>query len=475
MSDLGASAVGIAGATDTIVAMATAQGRGALSVVRISGVRAHEIGRALCRRWPNEARRATLTEVRDDSGMVLDRGIVVRFDAPASFTGEDSVEISTHGGLVVPTTVVAAAVNQGARLALPGEFTRRALLNGKLDILQAEATADLIAAGSRAAQRLALHQLDGGLSRRITSLRERVIEIEALIAYDIDFPEEDDGPVAPTRVIAALKILEEALQTLLATARGGELVREGALVVLAGVPNAGKSSLFNALLGRSRAIVTPVPGTTRDALEAVIDTEPWPIRIVDTAGLRSTNDLVERLGIEVSESYVRRAAVVLCCGEDADALRSAVAAARKAIGAADDTDGPRVVLVQTKIDLPRPAHVNLAALGGELSVALVTQVSAETGTGIQHLLKSVGDVLAENVGPPELDAPVLTQTRHQHGVKHALAELAAFREAWLEQSLPATIAAVHLHAAAEALRDLIGGVNTEQVLDELFRRFCVGK
>ncbi|MFL5614258.1 MAG: tRNA uridine-5-carboxymethylaminomethyl(34) synthesis GTPase MnmE [Gemmatimonadaceae bacterium] len=474
MSDLGASAAGIAGATDTIVATATAQGRGALSVVRISGVRAHEIGRALCRRWPNEARRATLTEVRDDSGIVLDRGIVVRFDAPASFTGEDSVEISTHGGLVVPTTVVAAAVNQGARLALAGEFTRRALLNGKLDILQAEATADLIAAGSRAAQRLALHQLDGGLSRRIASLRERVIEIEALIAYDIDFPEEDDGPVAPARVIAALKNLEEALQTLLATARGGELVREGALVVLAGVPNAGKSSLFNALLGRSRAIVTPVPGTTRDALEAVIDTEPWPIRIVDTAGLRSTNDLVERLGIEVSESYVRRAAVVLCCGEDAHALRSAVAAARNAIGG-DDTDGPRLVLVQTKIDLPRPAHVNLAALGEELSVALVTQVSAETGAGIQHLLKSLGDVLAESVGPPELDAPVLTQARHQHGVKHALTELAAFREGWLEQSLPATIAAVHLHAAAEALRDLIGGVNTEQVLDELFRRFCVGK
>lgn len=475
MSNVGASAAGIAGATDTIVATATAQGRGALSVVRISGARAHEIGRALCRRWPTEPRRATLTEVRDSSETLLDQAIVVRFDAPASFTGEDSVEISTHGGLVVPTTVVAAAVRRGARVALPGEFTRRALLNGKLDILQAEATADLIAAGSRAAQRLALHQLDGGLSRRIAALRDRVIEIEALIAYDIDFPEEDDGPIAPARVLAALESLQQALQSLLATARGGELVREGALVVLAGVPNAGKSSLFNALLGRSRAIVTPVPGTTRDALEAVIDTDPWPIRLVDTAGLRPTTDLVERLGIEVSESYVRRAAVVLCCGEDAEALRLAVGAVRKAMAGAPDTEAPALVLVQTKADLLRPRDLNLRSLSAELSVPTVAEVSAETGAGIQQLLKSIGVVLAQAVGAPELDAPVLTQTRHQRAVEQAIAEVASFRTAWQEQSLPATIAAVHLHSAAEALRDLIGGVDTEQVLDELFRRFCVGK
>jgi tRNA modification GTPase len=475
MSDVGASAAGIAGATDTIVATATAPGRGALSVVRISGARAHEIGHALCERWPGEPRRATLTEVHDSSGKTLDHGVVVRYDGPASFTGEDSVELSTHGGLVVPTTVVAAAVARGARLALPGEFTRRALLNGKLDILQAEATADLIAAGSRAAQRVALHQLDGGLSRRIAALRERVIEIEALIAYDIDFPEEDDGPVPPARIIAALEVLAGSLQSLLATARGGELVREGALVVLAGVPNAGKSSLFNALLGRSRAIVTPVPGTTRDALEAVIDTEPWPIRIVDTAGLRPTTDLVERLGIEVSESYVRRAAVVVCCGEDASALRSAAGAVRRAAGTPTEADMPALLLVQTKSDLPHGAKLDLTALGAELGVAAAMRVSAETGAGVQQLLKSIGDVLAQTAGAPELDAPVLTQTRHQLGVERALTELAAFRAAWREQSLPATIAAVHLHAAAEALRDLIGGINTEQVLDELFRRFCVGK
>ena len=472
MTSPSASAAALAGATDTIVAIATPQGRGALSLIRVSGPRAHDVGKIICGRWPSHARQAVLTAVRDSRDEVLDEAVVVRYDAPASFTGEDCFELSTHGGFVVPTTVVAAIIEAGARLALAGEFTRRALLNGKLDILQAEATADLIAAGSRAAQRVAVHQLDGGLSRRIASLRDRVLEIEALIAYDIDFPEEDDGPIAPARTLAALDALETSLHGLLATARGGELVREGALVVLAGPPNVGKSSLFNALLGRSRAIVTPVPGTTRDALEAVIDAEPWPIRLVDTAGLRSTTDFVEQIGIEVSESYVRRASVVLCCGEDATSIRSAVAAVNDA-GLAE-VEQRAIVLVHTKCDL-RTSAPEMQTLGTQLQAHAVVEVSAETGAGVQQLLKTIGDLLKANVGAPELDAPVLTQTRHRVGIANALEELKHFRRAWREESLPATVAAVHLQAAAGALRDLIGGVETEDVLDEVFRRFCVGK
>jgi len=472
MTSTSAPAAALAGAMDTIVAIATPQGRGALSLIRVSGARAHDIGRAICGHWPGEPRLAVLTAIRDRHNEALDEAVVVRYDAPASFTGEDSFELSTHGGFVVPTTIVAAIIEAGARLALAGEFTRRALLNGKLDILQAEATADLIAAGSRAAQRVALHQLDGGLSRRIASLRDRVLEIEALIAYDIDFPEEDDGPIAPARTLAALDALESSLRALLATARGGELVREGALVVLAGPPNVGKSSLFNALLGRSRAIVTPVPGTTRDALEAVIDADPWPIRLVDTAGLRSTTDFVEQMGIEVSESYVRRAAIVLCCGEDAASIRAAVVAVNEAGSSEGEARG--IVLVRTKCDL-LPAAPELAALGADLGAHATVEVSAETGAGVQQLLKTIGDVLKAEVGAPELDAPVLTQTRHRVGIDNALGELRAFRRAWREESLPATIAAVHLQAAAGALRDLIGGVDTEDILDEVFRRFCVGK
>lgn len=475
MSGIDAPAAAIPGAADTIVAPATPLGRGALSIVRLSGARAHEIARAVCRRWPNAPRQAELTEIHDAGGATLDRAVVLRYDAPQSFTGEDCVEFSTHGGVLVPTTVIAALIERGARIAEPGEFTRRALLNGKLDILQAEAIADLIAAGSRAAQRVALHQLDGGLSRRIAALRDSVMEIEALIAYDIDFPEEDDGPIAPERIIAALDALERRLGELLATAKGGELVREGALVVLAGRPNVGKSSLFNALLGRSRAIVTPVPGTTRDALEAVVDTEPWPIRLVDTAGLRKATDLVERMGIEVSESYVRRAEVVLCCGEDVGSLHEVVAAVRRILDDTAAPEPPSLILVRTKCDLDSPSPEERSVLGGELAASASVAVSAETGAGIQSLLKAIGEVLGREAGAPELDAPVLTQTRHRVGIERALAELGDFRRAWREEVLPATVAAVHLHTAAEALRDLIGGIDTEQILDQVFRRFCVGK
>lgn len=474
MTEGGALATVLPGASDTIVAAATPTGRGALSVVRVSGPAAHDIGRALLDRWPERPRQAVVTRARDRAGGVLDQVVVVRYDAPASFTGEPAFEVTTHGGIVVPTTVIAAVLEQGARQALPGEFTRRAVLNGKLDILQAEATADLIAAGSRGAQRVALHQLDGGLSRRIGALREQIVGIEALIAYDIDFPEEDDGPIPRERILRSVDTLAAALRALLATARGGELVREGALVVLAGAPNVGKSSLFNAVLGRSRAIVTPIPGTTRDALEAVVEAEPWPIRLVDTAGLRATEDPVERLGIEMSESYLERSDVVLCCGEDVHTLRAVVCAVGAARARGLRISAP-LVLVWTKTDLEPQAPATRPALRDELGAVAEVSVSAETGAGVQELLKVLGDVMLGQVQGFDLDAPVLTQTRHRRAAEDALREVADFRRAWIEESLPATIAAVHLHSAAASLQELIGGIDTEQVLDEVFRRFCVGK
>src|SRR4029078_1037801 len=239
--------------SDTIVAIATAQGRGALALVWLSGPRAHAIARDTLDRWRDSPRRVVLSPLRDASGAELDQVVVTRYDAPASYTGEDAVELVTHGGSVVSTTVSAALVARGARLATAGEFTRRAVLNGKMDVLQAEATADLVDARSRAAQSVALRQLARGLSRRVLELRSQLIELEALIAYDIDFPEEDDGPVAPARIADAAQRAIAALEQLLATSKTGELVRHGALVVLAGAPNVGKSSLFTPLLPRARA------------------------------------------------------------------------------------------------------------------------------------------------------------------------------------------------------------------------------
>ena len=454
--------------SETIVAQATAPGRGALAIVRLSGPKAHAVARDALENWPASPRQATLSAVLDPSGQALDRSIVVRYDAPASFTGQDAVEIITHGGLVVPTTVIAALVARGARIALPGEFTRRALLNGKLDILQAEATGDLVAADSRAAQRTALRQLDGGLSRRILALRDELVGVEALIAYDIDFPEEDDGPVAPARILHATDALIAALADLLATSRTGELVRTGALVVLAGAPNVGKSSLFNALIGERRAIVTDIPGTTRDAIEAVIDSRVVPLRLVDTAGVRESADPVERLGVEVSESYVARAAIVLACADSVESARAIGAALRGRAVAP-------VIAVWTKSDLRPPTAEERGATLASTAASAVCAVSAETGAGLDDLIATIEHTALRDAAPMDADAPILTQERHRYAVSRALDEVRAFRHAWQNGVLPAPVAAVHLREAVSSLEDLIGVVGVEDILDEVFRRFCVGK
>lgn len=444
----------VSGGDETIVALATAEGRGAIAIVRVSGPSAFEIVRRHVTPWPDVPRHATLCTVRDQRGDVLDEALVTTFVAPSSFTGEDVVEITTHGGAVVPTLVLAALIGSGARMALPGEFTRRAVLNGKLDLVQAEAIGDLIDATSRAMQRVAITQLDGGLSRRINDLRDSVINLEALIAYDIDFPEEDDGPVSRARVHAATTRVVSSLTGLLATAPVGELVRTGALVVIAGAPNVGKSSLFNAMLGRSRAIVTAIPGTTRDAIEAVLDAGPWPIRLVDTAGLRETTDVVEQLGIEVATQYLASADVVLACGDTAESVASTADAISRVSDAA-------IVRVRTKADLTQSREDRM--------------VSAMTGEGVRDLLDSIAVVVSERHGSAPLDAPILTRERQRFCVEQAKAEMLAFQAALKDEGLPASVAAVHLRSAANALADVTGTIDVEDVLDRLFRTFCVGK
>jgi tRNA modification GTPase len=389
---------------------------------------------------------------------MIDEAVATLYVAPHSFTGEDLLELSTHGGLVVPTAVVAAAIRAGAREAKPGEFTRRAVLNGKLDLLQAEAIGDLIDARSTAAHRAALRQLDGGLSRRVAALRTQLLELEALLAYDIDFPEEDDGPVPRERIEAAVGRLQTALQSLLATGDRGTLVHDGALVVLTGAPNVGKSSLFNALLGEARAIVTHVPGTTRDAIEAVLDLPGWPLRLVDTAGLRETEDQVEQLGIAASARYLKQAAVVLACGDSQQSLATVVAAAGKL------TTAP-VIAVATKADLRSTSD----PIDAEITV------SAQSGLGLRTLLSLVEACLSREHGDTAVDAPGLTRARHQAAVTTADAELRAFDAAWRHDLVPVSVAAVHIRAAADALAELIGHVQVDDVLDVVFQRFCVGK
>jgi tRNA modification GTPase len=376
----------------------------------------------------------------------VDDCLAACFPGPHSYTGDDLVEISTHGGFVVPAAALAALVAAGARPAEAGEFTRRAVLNGKMDLLQAEATADLIDAGSPAQRRRALHQLERGLSDRLAGLRAEILELEALIAYDIDFPEEDEGPVSPERVRAAWEVVRGRVGNLLQTAPEGERLREGALLVIAGPPNAGKSSLFNALLGSERAIVTEIPGTTRDAIEAHAVIEGFPFRLVDTAGLRDADERIEKLGIEVSKKYLSAADLVLYCEERDDPARDAFLARVNA----------PVVVVRTKADL-----------GG-------AGVSVVTGAGLAELRRRLAEVAFGQLLALGDVEPVVTRARHRAALERALAELDAF---WAARTggVDAAASATHLRGAVTALDDLIGAVTREDVLDRVFAAFCVGK
>jgi tRNA modification GTPase len=442
---------------DTIVAVATAPGRAALAIVRLSGDRALEIGRRVLTPWPDGARVSRLARARERDGSEIDEGVAVFYESPASFTGEDAVEFTCHGGPLAPALVAAAFAAAGARPAEPGEFTRRAVLNGKLDLLQAEGIGDMTEAASRAALRVALSQMDGGLSRRISALRDRIIEVEALAAYDIDFPEEDDGPIPAARILGVARDVIAQIDQVLATAPVGELVRTGACVVIAGEPNVGKSSLFNALLGRKRAIVTDIPGTTRDALEAVTEADGWPIRLIDTAGLRDSTDTVEKLGIEVSREYIGRADVALVCGDTSVSLE------RAAKTVATLTDAP-IVRVFTKADRnngkPGPDAV---------------PVSAESGAGLKELATAVASEIQSRRGQLTLDAPLITRERHRFALEAAKSELAGFVEAFAARKVPAVVSAVHLREATRLLEELIGSVDVEDVLDRVFSSFCVGK
>jgi tRNA modification GTPase len=441
-----------------IVAVSTPPGRSALAVVRLSGAGAFDIAAACCVPWPLHPRQATLCVLRDGEGHRIDHALVTAMPGPASYTGDDTVEFSVHGGLAVTAALLAATIALGARPARPGEFTRRAVLAGKLDLAQAEAIDELIGAGTEAMRIAALHQVDGGLSRRIHAMRDALVALEALLAYDIDFPEEDDGPIAPARVAESAAVVVAALAQLLRTVPAGEALREGAIVVLAGATNVGKSSLFNALLGRARALVTPIPGTTRDTIEAVLDTERWPIRLVDTAGMRDTDDVVEQLGIEASVQALARATVILACGDTPEALTDAVGRVT------EHAPQAHVVAVATKSDL---------APGGMTTAAV--SVSAESGEGLATLVDVVLDVLDQRFGTVSIDTPRLLRERQVHAVRTAHAELVQFVDRWGDGDTPVVISATHVRAAIESLEELIGVVSIDDVLDRVFSTFCIGK
>ncbi len=459
---------------DTIAAISTPPGRSGLALIRVSGPEAAKVA-ASVGLTELEPRRATYRHLtHPEDGRPLDRVIATRFVEPASFTGEDVLEIGCHGGALVPALVLDALCAAGARVAERGEFARRAFLNGKLDLVQIEATLDLIDARSEAHHRAALFQLDGALSRRVGGLREELLRLQAMLSYEIDFPEEDDGPIPRERIEAAASGLRGSIDELLMNAPEGELLREGALTVIAGRPNVGKSSVFNALLGQQRAIVTEMPGTTRDAIEALISVKGYPFRLVDTAGMRTEAGIVEEMGIEVALRYVEEAPLLLLCVEEGRSLSEE----EESMARAASDRRQRLILVRTKADLGSPPSGEGGGTGRRGRQPLESEapevvVSTVTGSGLGDLQAAMlGAVFAglRDSGEP----PLVTSGRQIRALRHARAETEAFQQALVE-GLPSEVACAHLQEATLTLEELLGVVEVEEVLDVLFSSFCVGK
>ena len=472
---------------DTIVAIATPPGRGGIGVVRISGPEAHAIARALVTHASElQPRHATFTKVRlttfarasavkkpdtthetHDSGVasntevvsgfsrtaddVRDHAMVTYFPAPASYTGDDVVELSAHGSPVVLRAIVGAALDHGARAAEPGEFTLRAFLNGRIDLMQAEAVADLIEAATPLQARAAFDQLEGTLTRAIADIDARLFDLIARLEASVDFPEEGYHFVEPASLAQAIDVLLTQTGALLAGATRGRLIREGLQVAIIGNPNVGKSSLFNALLGADRAIVTAMAGTTRDLVTETLDLDGLRVTLVDTAGLRDATDPAEIEGVERS--------------------RQAVAVADAIVHVIDDDDLPddrrdNRVIVRNKIDI---APSSLARAADD-----VISVSARTGQGLPELRHRLGHVLGIE---PKRERPDITNVRHIALVERAHAALVRARAASMSETgaMSEEFVLADLQCARTALEEITGRRAPDELLAHIFSRFCIGK
>lgn len=443
---------------DTIAAIATAPGRGGIGVVRVSGASLSELAAALCGSVPTP-RKAVFARFLDADGVTLDEGIALYFPAPASFTGEDVLELQGHGGPVVMQMLLERCLELGARLAEPGEFTRRAFLNGKLDLAQAESVADLIEASTAAAARSALRSLSGRFSEEIHRIVDALIDLRMLVEATLDFPEEEIEFLEQARALPRLDTIRQQLQDVLNRARQGALLRSGLNVVLVGEPNVGKSSLLNQLTGEDRAIVTEVAGTTRDALRETVQIEGIPLHIIDTAGLRETEDLVERIGIERTWREIERADVILRL---VDASVEASASATEAIDARLPQAVERIIIAN-KIDL-----VGLEAGRVEENGAVRLQVSAKKGAGMELVRAELLRVAGWQAHGEDL---ILARERHLHALRTALAHIgtAAGQSAALE------LFAEELRLAQDVLGEITGEFSADDLLGVIFSRFCIGK
>ncbi|MDE0088780.1 MAG: tRNA uridine-5-carboxymethylaminomethyl(34) synthesis GTPase MnmE [Candidatus Poribacteria bacterium] len=458
---------------DTIAAIATPRGEGGIGIVRVSGPLAIPIASQLFRPSrvisPDELPSHTLTHghVIDTSASdeIIDEVMLGIMRSPKTYTTEDIVEFNCHGGIVPLTTVLALVVKAGARLAEPGEFTKRAFLNGRLDLAQAEAVAELISSKTELSRKIAIQALEGKLSESVNQLSDTLAALLAEIEASIDFPDEDLDFMKVEAQLQTARTVQTDLTHLLETASEGRLIKEGVNVAILGKPNVGKSSLFNALVRSARAIVTDIPGTTRDTIDETINLDGIPINLIDTAGLRQTEDIVEQQGVQRSRDVLNRAEFLLLMFDASQPLNEA------------DTEllqianSHRAILILNKIDLP--AIVQPQALTDHCPKVCIVQTAITEDKGIDVLKTAIREeLLGEefNIG----ESPIVTNTRHQDALRRAQEALDNVIVS-LENEMPPDLVSVDLRISLDALGDIVGKTTTEDILDRIFSQFCVGK
>jgi tRNA modification GTPase len=446
---------------EVIAAVATPAGRGGIGVVRVSGP---DLGRIVAGiiGHPLAPRVATLAAFLGEHGETLDQGLALLFPAPASYTGETVLELQGHGGPAVLALLLQRCLDLGARLAAPGEFTQRAFLNGKLDLAQAEGVADLIEAATTTAARAAARSLTGAFSREIHGAVQTLVELRMFTEATLDFPEEDIEFVRSADAAGKLAALRARLADLSARARQGSLLREGLGVVLIGQPNVGKSSLLNQLVGEEVAIVTPQPGTTRDAIRSRIEIGGIPLHVIDTAGLRPTADAVEKLGIERTWAAIAQADLALIVTDAREPDHPADAAIADQL----PEELPRVI-VRNKIDL-----AGRDAAAQQQNGVRVVWLSAKTGAGIDRLREAI---LVAVGAREDMEGTFLARERHLQALRWAAAHLAAAAAHLAETAPPLELFAEELRAAQEALAAITGEFTADDLLGAIFSRFCIGK
>ena len=460
----------------TICAISTPAGVGGIAIARVSGLKALDVVGRIWRGADLGAVRshtAHLGTVLDNNGADLDQAVATVFRGPNSYTGEDVVELSVHGSMFVQRELLNALMGAGAVMAAPGEFTRRAFMAGRLDLAQAEAVADVIASSSRAAHRIAVSQLRGGFSRRLAQLREKLVELSALLELELDFSEEDVEFASRERLRDLAEDVRTEVSRLLRSFRSGSAIKEGIPVAIAGAVNAGKSSLLNALVGDDRAIVSNIPGTTRDTVEETVELGDYRFRFIDTAGLRHTDDTVERIGIERARTAMAKARIVIAVTDSTVGSDPELTAEISKLLAAQ-SEAPHIIRVLSKADL-NPHSDNQSAqqmipLTGDPEIA----VSTVTGQGLDELRAALVAAARSETPTAEGDDVLVTNARHAQALAEALAAVSRFIDG-LDSGLPTDLAAQDLRDTIQALATITGDIPSTEILTTIFSRFCIGK